>query len=256
MNKSYRSIWNEALGAWVAVSELETSKGKPSKRGRVGGVFRWTLLSMSVALGVYGGVANAQSLTCINATSGIDCRNAGQAGLIFTANSDSNVANEDLVLRGGGQPSGTAAGAQPIRDYFRGNNDGAGTIVSIGNPGTAAANSNLIYGATRIVGGELIAGTGVSSTTTDGDIFNSKYFRANSTGAAASASGTDRPSTPSSAPRRAHTFGSNGGSDSISVRTDCSSTFSAQNLRTAARNCACSSVKTHSAAADSATPPG
>ena len=29
MNKSYRSIWNEALGAWVAVSEIETAKGKP-----------------------------------------------------------------------------------------------------------------------------------------------------------------------------------------------------------------------------------
>ena len=28
MNKSYRSIYNEALGAWVAVSELDTAKGK------------------------------------------------------------------------------------------------------------------------------------------------------------------------------------------------------------------------------------
>ena len=40
---------------------------------------------------------------------------------------------------------------------------------------------------------------------------------------------------------------SNGGSDSISVRTDCSSKFSAQNLRTAARNWPCSSVKMNSA---------
>ncbi|SUA36808.1 adhesin [Neisseria zoodegmatis] len=30
MNKSYRSIWNDALGAWVAVSEIEKAKGKPS----------------------------------------------------------------------------------------------------------------------------------------------------------------------------------------------------------------------------------
>ena len=33
MNKSYRSIWNEALGAWVAVSEIETAKGKPVGSG-------------------------------------------------------------------------------------------------------------------------------------------------------------------------------------------------------------------------------
>ena len=33
MNKSYRSIWNDALGAWVAVSEIETAKGKPVGSG-------------------------------------------------------------------------------------------------------------------------------------------------------------------------------------------------------------------------------
>ena len=38
------------------------------------------------------------------------------------------------------------------------------------------------------------------------------------------------PSTPSSAPSRVQTFASNGGSDSISRRTVCSSKFSAQNL--------------------------
>ena len=30
MNKNYRTIWNDALGAWVAVSEIETAKGKPA----------------------------------------------------------------------------------------------------------------------------------------------------------------------------------------------------------------------------------
>jgi trimeric autotransporter adhesin len=28
MNKSYRSLWNEALGAWVAVSEISSARGK------------------------------------------------------------------------------------------------------------------------------------------------------------------------------------------------------------------------------------
>src|SRR5690606_23943985 len=60
------------------------------------------------------------------------------------------------------------------------------------------------------------------------------------------ASGTASPSTPSSAPRRAHTAGSNRGSDSMSRRTVCSSKYSAPNLRTAARNWPCSSVKRNS----------
>ncbi|WP_157662089.1 ESPR domain-containing protein, partial [Burkholderia ubonensis] len=31
MNKSHRTIWNESLGAWVAVSELASARGKPKK---------------------------------------------------------------------------------------------------------------------------------------------------------------------------------------------------------------------------------
>ncbi|WP_325089368.1 ESPR domain-containing protein [Burkholderia contaminans] len=35
MNKSYRTIWNEALGAWVAASENDSARGKPNKRSVV-----------------------------------------------------------------------------------------------------------------------------------------------------------------------------------------------------------------------------
>lgn len=31
MNRAYRSIWNESLGTWVAVSELASARGKPKK---------------------------------------------------------------------------------------------------------------------------------------------------------------------------------------------------------------------------------
>ncbi len=34
MNQTYRSIWNESLGAWVAASELTLAKGKPGRAGR------------------------------------------------------------------------------------------------------------------------------------------------------------------------------------------------------------------------------
>lgn len=34
MNKTYRSIWNEALGAWVATSELQSGRGKTARSKR------------------------------------------------------------------------------------------------------------------------------------------------------------------------------------------------------------------------------
>jgi hypothetical protein len=30
MNRSYRTVWNEALGAWVAISEISSARGKKS----------------------------------------------------------------------------------------------------------------------------------------------------------------------------------------------------------------------------------
>jgi xanthine/uracil permease len=38
MNKVYRVIWNESLGAWVAVSEITKSKGKKSNKAIKSGV--------------------------------------------------------------------------------------------------------------------------------------------------------------------------------------------------------------------------
>ncbi|WP_162588885.1 ESPR domain-containing protein [Variovorax sp. RA8] len=35
MNKSYRTVWNEALGAWVAASEITKARGKRSRSGAV-----------------------------------------------------------------------------------------------------------------------------------------------------------------------------------------------------------------------------
>jgi len=38
MNRAYRSIWNQALGTWVAVSELASARGKPGKAKLLGAV--------------------------------------------------------------------------------------------------------------------------------------------------------------------------------------------------------------------------
>ena len=36
MNISFRSLWNNALGAWVAVSEIASARGKPQRARRSG----------------------------------------------------------------------------------------------------------------------------------------------------------------------------------------------------------------------------
>ncbi|HFC8542748.1 TPA: YadA-like family protein [Neisseria weaveri] len=60
MNKNYRSIWNEALGAWVAVSEIETAKGKPNTAGvktARGVAFQYVLSVLAASLLVVGNSA-------------------------------------------------------------------------------------------------------------------------------------------------------------------------------------------------------
>lgn len=49
MNTSYRSTWNESLGAWVAVSEVQSTRGKASRAGTRCAV---ALLALALASGV------------------------------------------------------------------------------------------------------------------------------------------------------------------------------------------------------------
>ena len=53
MNKSYRSIYNEELGAWVAVAENVPAKGK---KGKAGGV----VMAAAVIANAAAAVAQAQ----------------------------------------------------------------------------------------------------------------------------------------------------------------------------------------------------
>ncbi|RYF69468.1 MAG: hypothetical protein EOO22_16045, partial [Comamonadaceae bacterium] len=50
MNKSYRSIWNESLGAWVAASEITSARGKKSQGGRMRNVVRVSAIMGAIAL--------------------------------------------------------------------------------------------------------------------------------------------------------------------------------------------------------------
>ena len=60
MNRIYRSIWNQATGAYAAVSENVNSAGKRSLPGSGGTASRFVLTSMAAALMLgYGSLALA-----------------------------------------------------------------------------------------------------------------------------------------------------------------------------------------------------
>jgi hypothetical protein len=66
MNKSYRSIWNESLGAWVAASEVANARGKRSGSRAMAAVIAAVAL-----LGGLSGMASAAVIgTPVQATNG------------------------------------------------------------------------------------------------------------------------------------------------------------------------------------------
>ena len=70
MNKSYKSIWNESLGAWVAISELTRSRSKRSRAGRAADVLRSAVVSvgaLALGVGVAWGQATASSVALTGA---------------------------------------------------------------------------------------------------------------------------------------------------------------------------------------------
>jgi hypothetical protein len=84
MNKVYKSVWNESVGAWVAVSELSAARGKRS--GRIA----QAVVASAVTLGAVG---NALATT----TSDI-AASAGATGLL--AGDDALTSNSDESLPG------------------------------------------------------------------------------------------------------------------------------------------------------------
>jgi hypothetical protein len=126
MNKSYKSVWNESTGSWVAVSELATGRSK-SKRAKtaiskailtqiaVGGM---SLAGASVAMagdpvkfgtGATVGVADGIAIgTGAEAAVDPDQKNAGKTGgiAIGEAAYDQQREQPDPVARPGDQHHG------------------------------------------------------------------------------------------------------------------------------------------------------
>ena len=68
MNRSYRTIWNESLGAWVAASEISKPRGKRSSRA----VLATIAAAAGVALSPLGAQAQANGGTVCTPAVGTD----------------------------------------------------------------------------------------------------------------------------------------------------------------------------------------
>ena len=73
MNTAYKAIWNEALGAWVATSEIASARGKKSRAGRKTDAALKTLTA--VALASLMGVSQVAMADVVVGDTSADCVN-------------------------------------------------------------------------------------------------------------------------------------------------------------------------------------
>ncbi|APA84996.2 YadA-like family protein [Paraburkholderia sprentiae WSM5005] len=142
MNKSYVSIWSEALGSWVAASEHTARRGKRSKSHCVMG-------SIGVALGViagYSGNAAANVTNPIGAYGNIAINNATTTTAAASASTAASIA--------------IGAGANAKGDV---NYDGS-SAIAIGDSAKANGGGAIALGEMAVVNGDHSAAFGPAST--------------------------------------------------------------------------------------------
>ncbi|WP_373755552.1 ESPR-type extended signal peptide-containing protein, partial [Neisseria sp.] len=164
MNKNYRSIWNEALGAWVAVSEIENAKGKPagSSVKAAGGiaaraklVLRVIPMMLGMAFGLSGYAYASAGATVTTTTTEAGATETTQAPIIIgTAIPAGPVTAGSATLTGRWQSANLYYNENPGNPYRDGltsgtilvrDNTPAGGVV-IGNGASASNFGGLAIG--------------------------------------------------------------------------------------------------------------
>ncbi|WP_184146050.1 YadA-like family protein [Paraburkholderia sp. Kb1A] len=147
MNKSYVSIWSEALGSWVAASEHTARRGKRSKS-------RCVMGSIGVALGViagYSGNAAAKVANPIGAYGNIAIDNSTSTAVAASASTPGSIA--------------IGAGANAKGDV---NYDGS-SAIAIGDSAEASGGGTIALGEMAVVNGDRSAAFGPASTVSASD---------------------------------------------------------------------------------------
>jgi autotransporter adhesin len=216
MNKVYKSVWNESIGAWVAVSETAKGRGKKSNKKIVSSVL---LTSASAAGGLAFAPASFASQVCTTRANGTSTSSIQGGGTSLLAECGSNAylpSGHDIAeLEAGASVmyvDGTA-GTVNFRATSAGNMvtiNSAGQIRNIGagTSNTDAVNVGQLKPVVNALGGKAVlnAGGSVTSPTYSlkGSTYNNvgdaltaladssgKYFHANSGLVDSSATGVD-----------------------------------------------------------------
>ena len=134
MNRSYRSKWSAALGAWVAVSEKSRSRGK-----RTTAIVALALGAGQIMLAPPAWAACTDSLTGASATAGSTCA----TGITAYTGSATQAANTGVLQSTGAGSVLDAAGAAdeavwplPLPDHLRKTLDS--NIADLRNIGTGS----------------------------------------------------------------------------------------------------------------------
>ncbi len=215
MNRIYFTIWNEVLGAWVAVSELDSARGKPKKSAVVAVV-------ATALIGVQS-LANAIVIPVTCRAPAADPFSQGGANSLVTGCGASDFSSPGATVigafsgaGGGGVAVGNGAGVvgkKPYRDIVAvgahamvgadlGVGVGSGVLVS-SRRGIAIGDNALVGpgydGSVAIGSGARVSGSGLrtagpsptgNDTTTIGSLQFGTYAAANSPGGVVSVGDT------------------------------------------------------------------
>jgi autotransporter adhesin len=198
MNTSYKSIWNESLGAWVAASEVTKGRGKRSKAGNAAGATkraggRAVSLAGAVALAIAamavpaspafaqfapagsGGVAGGPASVAIGGGTGQGAGATATSGNGIAIGAGSNASASNAMALG------TNAKAESVNDLA------VGSGARAAGAGPLAPSSAFGFGAQGLGDGAMAFGT-VAYANGNGAL--SAGYSSNATGASASALGT------------------------------------------------------------------
>jgi autotransporter adhesin len=140
MNKSYLNIGHRTLVIKTVTTNPAGANGRKS-------VLTGIAIAAASVAGALGS-SSAFALVCTRQGVVEVCVPADNIGVAIVANPDSINPGEHLILSGGGKD-------QPIKEFFRGDSDGAGTVITIGDPSTLANNAISTQGAMNMNGRQI-----------------------------------------------------------------------------------------------------
>lgn len=159
MNKVYRIIWNEVLGAWIAVAENTRGRGKSSRAARSGpaplvmtAVFGLAMLAAGAALAGTSIQIDQIGNGTATGTGGTAPATSGPLSIAIGGGSGANAQNASVAI---GDES-NATGQDSVAVGRRANAT-ASHAVAVGSDGTASGTNSVAIGRASAGAGSSVA---------------------------------------------------------------------------------------------------